>query len=210
MKDDPKNKSLLGAVMVAAVLGSLCCIIPLLFAGAGAAAVVLAGKFAILRPYLLAATGLLLVAGFYFAYRPLKSNCEPGAACAIPANRRRARLGLWLAAVFAVGLTTFPYWSAALVRSVGQKSSPTALQAGVSPVKTTLHVSGMMCDVCAANIENTLRAQAGVRSAHVNFSKSAAEVEYNPSRITLPQIRSVVEKAGYQVKIVKPDTEAGG
>ena len=68
----------------------------------------------------------------------------------------------------------------------------------------------MVCEMCAALVEKELAEQPGVRSAHVQFSESRAEVEYDASRISLPQIRSVMEKAGYHVKVVTPDTEAGG
>ncbi len=201
MKDSAQNKSLLGGVMLAAVMASLCCVIPLLFAGAGVTAILVAEKFAIIRPYLLALTGLLLLAGFYYAYRPIKVACEPGSACATPASRRRARLGIWLATAFAGLFVLSPYWSAALIRSTAQKPNSPALQtAGVPVEKTKLHISNMVCEVCAAVIESDLREQAGVRSARVNFSEAAAEVEYDPSQISLPQIRRVIEKAGDHVE----------
>ena len=194
------EKKVVQGSMLAAVVASLCCIIPLLFAGAGAAAIAVAGKFAAVRPYMLAVTALFFLFGFYFAYRPVKVSCEPGSACATPASRRRARLGLWLATAFAVVLTTIPYWSPAMIRGTAQKSNPTTLQAVGGPVeKATLRISGMVCESCVALIENTLRAQAGVRSARVLFSQSAAEVEFAPSRISLSQIRKLIEKAGYQV-----------
>lgn len=200
MKDSAQSKSLLGGVMLAAVAASLCCVIPLLFAGAGVSAIVVAGKFAIIRPYMLAVAGLLLLAGFYYAYRPLKVACEPGSACATPASRRRARLGIWFATAFAGLFALSPYWSAALIRSAAQTPNSPALQtAGVPVEKTTLRISTMVCEACAAVIESDLREQAGVRSAHVRFSESAVEVEYDPSQVSLAQIRRVIEKVGYHV-----------
>lgn len=190
----------LGASLAAAIGASLCCIIPLVFAGAGVTAMVIADKFAAIRPYFLVVTGLLLLAGFYFAYRPVKVDCEPGAACGTPDSRKRARLGLWLATALALALTTLPYWSAAWIRSTGQKANLSTLQAAGIPIqRTSLRVSGMVCEVCAANIEKTLRTQAGVRSARVSFPQSAAEVEYDPSQVSLSQIRGLIEKAGYQI-----------
>lgn len=186
--------------LLAALAASLCCLIPLLFAGAGVTAILIADKFAAIRPYLLVVTGLLLLAGFYFAYRPGKVNCEPGAACGTPPSRKRTRLGLWLATVFALVLTTLPYWSAALIRSTGPEANLSALQAAGIPItKMTLRVSGMICEVCAANLEKTLRAQAGVRSARVRISQSTAEVEYVPVQVSLGEIQSLIEKAGYRV-----------
>lgn len=198
MKEDVKDKGLLGGVVLAAIAASVCCIGPLLFAGAGVAAIIIADKFAVIRPYLLVVTGILLLAGFYYAYRPNKECCETGSACAIPGNRRRVRIGLWFAAAFAVVLTTFPYWSAAVARRITQQpQNPALVQAGGLPAeKATLRISGMVCEMCALGIENTLRKQPGVRSARVNFSESAAEVEYDASQVSLPQIRSIIEEGG--------------
>lgn len=210
MKEELTNKGLLGGIVLAAVSASLCCTIPLLFAGAGVTAIVVAEKFAAVRPYLLGVTALMLAAGFYYAYR--QRSCEPGGVCAAAAGHRRVRLGLWLATAVAAVLTTFPYWSGAVVRGVVQTSRASSeLQSTAGPLqKTTLQVSGMVCEMCAALVEKELAEQPGVRAAHVQFSESRAEVEYDPSRISLPQIRGVMEKAGYQVKAGAPDTEAGG
>lgn len=198
--ENNKTEGLLGGVVVAAVAASLCCIIPLLFAGAGVTAIVMADKFAVLRPYMLVVTGLLLLAGFYFAYRPVKLDCEPGAACGTPDSRKRARLGLWLATGFAGLLVSFPYWSGALIRSVANKAAPSEISTATIPTsKTTLRLSGMICEGCAAMIENDLLAESGVRSARVHFSESLAEIEYEPGKVSLQQLRRVIERAGYRV-----------
>ena len=212
MEQNMKNNGLLGGVLLAAVTASLCCILPLLFAGAGVTAIVVAEKFAAIRPYMLAVTALLLAAGFYYAYHPGKESCEPGDACATPASRRRARLGLWLATGVALVLTTFPYWSGAVIRGVAQTSQASLdLRATAVPLqKTTLQISGMVCEMCAALIEKELEKQPGVRSARVLFSESRAEVEYDPSAISLSRIRSLIEKAGYQVVVAASDVERNG
>ncbi|MBI4465431.1 MAG: cation transporter [Acidobacteria bacterium] len=209
--EEKKERTLAGGVMLAAVVASLCCVVPLLFAGAGVTAIVIAEKFAVLRPYMLAVTGLLLLAGFYFAYRPAKVACEPGSACATPTSRKRARLAIWFAAGFAGLFALSPYWSAALIRSSAREPNVSALQAAGVPVeKATLHISGMVCEACAASIEKDLRAHKGVRFAQVRFSESAAEVEYDPSQVSLPQIQGVIEKAGYQVVEAGSDLKRKG
>jgi len=202
MEEDTKNKGLLGGIILAALAASLCCTIPLIFAGAGLTAIVVAEKFAAVRPYLLGVTALMLAAGFYYVYRP--RVCEPGGACATQASRRRARLGLWLATVFALVVTTFPYWSGAVVRGGTHTSLASAeLRAAAVPVqKTTLQVSGMFCEMCAALIEKELEKQPGVRSAHIRFAQGEVEVEYEPSKVSLEQLRNIIEKAGYKVASV--------
>ncbi|MBI4460215.1 MAG: cation transporter [Acidobacteria bacterium] len=204
-KNGRKEKMLTGGVVLAAVTASLCCTIPLFFAGAGVTAIIVAEQFAAVRPYLLGVTGLLLAAGFYYGYR--QKSCEPGGVCATPQGRRRVRLGLWLATAFAVVLTTIPYWSPAVVRGMAQTSQASS---AVPVQKATLQISGMFCELCAAGIENSLKAQAGVRSAQVHFSESAAEVEYEPSRVSLPQIQNVIERAGYRVEKIASGSRKKG
>ena len=212
MDENTKNKGLLGGILLAAATASLCCTIPVIFAGAGITAIVVAEKFAAVRPYLLALTTLLLAVAFYYAYRPVKESCEPGNVCATPTNRLRTRLGLWLATGFALVVTTFPYWSGTVIRGVTYTSQASSdLRAAAAPLqKTTLQVAGMFCEMCAALIEKELEKQPGVRSAHVRFAQGMVEVEYEPSKISLEQLRSVIEKAGYRVaELASPRREEG-
>ena len=68
-----------GAV-VAAVLSSVCCWLPLALIAFGVSAGGVSGFFEIYRPHLLGATGLLLAAGFYLVYFR-KEQCAPDIAC---------------------------------------------------------------------------------------------------------------------------------
>jgi len=66
--------------------------------------------------------------------------------------------------------------------------------------KKTLSVTGMSCSACAARIERELAATGGIRSAVVNFSLEELTVEYDPGRIGLPEVESIVAKLGYGVR----------
>lgn len=110
----------LGAVG-AALLGSLCCIGPLLFVTFGVGAG-LASTFEPLRPVF----GVLMAAGlgvgFYTVYgrKPTvevaaDDCCAPGSACAVPRNRTRDKVWLWSATILAALLWSFPAWSKLLV-----------------------------------------------------------------------------------------------
>ncbi len=109
----------LGAIG-AALLASLCCIGPLLFVTLGVGAG-LASAFEPLRPVFTVATVALLAVGFYVVYgkRPVAvthdAACAHDEACAIPRNRTRDRVLLWVATVVAFVLLTFPQWSLLLV-----------------------------------------------------------------------------------------------
>jgi mercuric ion transport protein len=78
------------------------------FAGVGSAA--FGAAFEPYRPYMIAVTVLLLGFAFYQAYRSQEAECAPGESCAVPENRRRQRRLLWIVAVVAMLLLTFPYY----------------------------------------------------------------------------------------------------
>lgn len=99
-----------GLGAVAAAAGSaLCCAGPVVAVSLGVSGAGLAA-FEPYRPYFLALTAAALVFGFWLLDREEKAACEPGKPCSDPAVRRRMKVGLWVATVFAVVLATFPSW----------------------------------------------------------------------------------------------------
>jgi mercuric ion transport protein len=110
--------------VTAAFLGSLCCAGPLLFVTLGVGAG-LASTFEPLRPVFAVLMILLFGRAFYSVYgrraRPAKvdqgdsSIAGAETACAVPRDRRRERVILWLAALLALVLWTFAAWSRWLV-----------------------------------------------------------------------------------------------
>ena len=109
---ESKSSSLVMAGSVfAAILASFCCILPIVFALTGLTVVGASAAFAAWRPYLLTVTFGLLAVGFYYAYRPAKTQCAPGSACAMPATKRSGRVVLWLTTAAVVAFALFPYYS---------------------------------------------------------------------------------------------------
>ncbi len=96
--------------LLAAAGASVCCVLPVVVAFAGVGSAAFGAMFEPYRPYMIGATVLLLGFAFYRAYRPQQAECAPGESCAVPENRRRQRLLLWIVAVVAVLLLTFPYY----------------------------------------------------------------------------------------------------
>ncbi len=107
---DRARLSALGAVG-AAIGSALCCAGPLIAVTLGLSGAGIAALFEPLRPYFLAAAGLLLAWGFFAAYRPEREACAPGASCASPVARRQLKRWLWTASGVVVLLATFPWWS---------------------------------------------------------------------------------------------------
>jgi mercuric ion transport protein len=104
----------------AALLASVCCIGPLVFAALGVgvgATGFLAGTAGLLkgllpyRPAFIGLTILLLGISFYLAYRKPKSAvCSPGEACASGTRSGVNRAWFWVMATFAMVLILAPYW----------------------------------------------------------------------------------------------------
>lgn len=115
--------------MVAAVLASFCCILPIVFALTGLTVIGASALFAEWRPSLLVATFGLLGFGFYFSYRPARSDCTSGV-CTMPAPKRSGHLMLWLATAAVVAFAAFPYFSyqAGLQSSCSHKATPRLLE----------------------------------------------------------------------------------
>lgn len=105
--------------LVAALLASVCCIGPLVFAALGVgvgATAFLAGTAGFLkallpyRPFFVGLTGLLLGIGFYAAYRKAPAICAAGTSCsAVEASGANRKL-LWIMTGFAIVLVLAPYW----------------------------------------------------------------------------------------------------
>ena len=77
---------------------------------------------------------------------------------------------------------------------------------GVHTATAELALTGMTCANCAANIERTLNSKVpGVVSASVNFASERALVTYIPAAVTVADMASAIEAAGYGV-IIPGDT----
>jgi copper chaperone CopZ len=200
---ESRSSSLFAAGSVfAAVVASLCCILPIVFAVAGVSIVGAFALFAAWRPYLLVLTFGLLGLGFYFAYRPSKEQCAPGSVCAIPTAKRRGRMMLWVASGGVVLFAAFPYYSGPVAEfllsndSVGAASRP----AKPAVAHATFGIDGMDCAACARAVESKLKAVPGVRKAMVSYERKRADVEYDPGSAKQPQLEKAIEDAGYRVR----------
>ena len=70
-------------------------------------------------------------------------------------------------------------------------------KAGVSRV--TLNIGGMTCAACVSHVGNALREVDGVLFASVNLATEQATVEYVPGQASLPDMKVMVNDAGYTV-----------
>ncbi|TRZ91928.1 MAG: heavy metal translocating P-type ATPase [Methanosarcinales archaeon] len=86
---------------------------------------------------------------------------------------------------------------------------PVTKQKSGASTTITLKISGMTCAACAANIEKVLKKNKGVESVAVNFSLAKAQVEYDPSLVSVADMISAIEGIGYTAsrKVDKKESE---
>ena len=176
-----KERVFFGASLLAAVVASLCCILPIVFALGGFAIVGASTFFESLRPYFLTGTFALLGVGFYLAYRKPKQACDPSSACARPPVNRLGRIALWIATAFVIAFAAFPYYSGAVANFLLSDGSVNASSA--QRASTIRHVSfavrGMYCPACAKSVQTKLMNLSGVRKATVSYQQGRVEVDYD-------------------------------
>lgn len=59
-------------------------------------------------------------------------------------------------------------------------------------------VGGMSCGGCAQTVQQALSALDGVIAARVNHADGKAQIHFEPSRVSVPQIQEAIRNAGYQ------------
>ncbi|MBI5567710.1 MAG: heavy-metal-associated domain-containing protein [Chloroflexi bacterium] len=59
-----------------------------------------------------------------------------------------------------------------------------------------LSVQGLGCPNCAARVRNSLLALKGITEAEVDHLTGTADVEFNPSLVTIPALCEAVARAG--------------
>ncbi len=63
----------------------------------------------------------------------------------------------------------------------------------------TLGVSGMTCGGCVRSVTNVLKGVEGVARAEVSLEQQRAEVEFDPQKVNVDQLKLAIEDAGYEV-----------
>lgn len=160
-----------GGALVAAILSSACCWLPLAAIGLGASSAGLGAFFEAWRGPLWLLTTALLVAAFYLAYRA--PRCAHDEACEIPHRgvRRLNRGLLWLTTVLVAAFALFPGYVAAFTGGGGAAAEAAPTQTAVSYL-----VEGMTCAGCEAHTREAIEGVPGVTSVAVSYRDGRAEV----------------------------------
>lgn len=67
--------------------------------------------------------------------------------------------------------------------------------------KVVINISGMHCASCAANIELAFKRVEGVTNAQVNFASEKIYIEFNPDKLNIQDLISIIIKSGYKASI---------
>jgi copper chaperone CopZ len=197
--ESKSSSMVMGGSIFAAILASFCCILPIVFGLTGLSLVGASAAFAAWRPYLLTATFGLLAAGFYFAYRPAKTECAPGSACAMPVTKRSGRVVLWLTTVAVVAFALFPYYSGAVAQAVVGTSRLSNTVGSTTLAKVTFQIPDMDCPACAVVLSASLRKVPGVADAKLDVDSRKAVVTYDPAAQNVPALEKVISDAGFHI-----------
>ncbi len=99
--------------VLAAILTSSCCIVPLVLVTLGASGAWI-GNLTVLEPYkpiFATVTFVFLSFGFWQVYRKPSVPCEEGSYCATPASDRIAKGALWTATILVFLALTIDFWA---------------------------------------------------------------------------------------------------
>lgn len=70
---------------------------------------------------------------------------------------------------------------------------------GMTIKRTAIKIGGMHCAGCANSIQSSVGTLEGVRKCEVNLASEKALLEFDPSRVGMPEIEKAVQRAGYRV-----------
>jgi len=186
----------LGSIL-AAVVASACCWLPLLLLSLGVSAAGVSSKFEPMRPYFLTLTGVLLAAGFYFAYRPAQA-CSPESGCEEPRPRMRSfqRLMLWAGTLMVIAFSFLPKYIAQL-----SPADDTPAQSAADGESLSFYVEGMSCEGCIVNVRESLKTVPGVLNSSVEYPSGQVTVQYAADQKPSPgQLAEAIDQAGYTFK----------
>jgi Cu+-exporting ATPase len=85
-----------------------------------------------------------------------------------------------------------------MIKLINLKRAITDAGYNVIDEKVSIKIGGMTCAMCVKTIENALNKLDGVIEVHVNLSAEKAFITYNPTVISVSDIRKAIEDAGYK------------
>lgn len=207
-----RGKALVGGAMAAGFLASLCCVGPLVFVLLGLGAFGIGTFLESARPFLMAASILMLAIAFYRTYIRRTEKCGSEEACARNRSSRASRMVLWIASIAVLGFALLPYVAGPFAAKISERktaneqnsksasqlaSSAAAVSANGTEV-ATFKVEGMTCVSCETTIRLALERSPGVLRADVSYADGVARVDYDPHKTSPDKLREAISNTGYK------------
>lgn len=70
-------------------------------------------------------------------------------------------------------------------------------------IKQQFTIQGMHCSSCSLDIDFDLEDLEGVESAKTSYARQKSEVSFDPQKVSVKEIISLVEKKGYKMTPLK-------
>lgn len=191
-----------GGSVLAAILSSACCWLPLVLIAFGVSAAGVAGFFEAYRLYFITGALVFLSFGFYTVYFR-RATCAPDFDCAAPNRRLRAvnRIMLWTATGLVGAFVFFPNYVGYLFAA---PTSQSALAPDVPLATAKFRIEGMTCDGCATGLRAALAKLPDVASVEVDYPTKTAVVRYAAgSPRAADQVVEAMIAAGYATTLLE-------
>lgn len=194
-----KGSSILGGGLVAALLGSLCCITPVLALIAGTSS--FAATFSWLepaRPYLAGVT--IAVLGFAWYQKLFPKKESPECTCETDPKTTsfwQTKSFLGIITFLALTILSFPQYAHVFYPHKEKQ----VILVDESHFKTVeFEISGMTCQGCAEHVMYEVGKVLGVIRTIASYERANAIVEFDDTKTSDTEIEDAINKTGYKVE----------
>lgn len=198
------DKKAIGLGLKAGIVGSLCCIIPLILIIFGLASVSVVLKFVSYKPYFIALSIIFLVGSLWYFFK--KKKC-----CSLEDKSSRkwfvgTAIGIHLLTFLILLYVLMPTISPFLYNLFSGTTEASIVNNFSDLRQFTLKISGMTCSGCAVGIKYNLENLPGVTKAEVSFYQGRAAITYDADKISSKEILEseiFSNSSPYQAKIIE-------
>jgi copper chaperone CopZ len=201
------NKNLGVTVLLTALSTSLCCITPVLALIAGTSG--LASTFSWLtpfRPYLIGLTLLVLAFAWFQKLKPQMTDKD----CCDAADKPKfvsSKKFLGIVTVLAIGLLAFPYYASAFFPKQNNSGKQIIIVDKANIQTFQGKIKDIECKACELHIKQEVNKLPGILQCDVSYENSNAVIEFDSSKVSAQQIKSVINSTGYPATEIKIKTQ---
>jgi mercuric ion transport protein len=186
------------AGILSAVLGSICCVGPLLLIalGLGTGAAII-GRY----HWIFIGTAIVVLVWAWTKHFREKAQC----ACE---HRAMYGRGMSLLALIVASAVVVAF-AALNISSYAFPGSPAPVSQSISSSfqRVVIPVEGMSCATCEVAVRSALKRVNGVEAAHVSVATKNATIDYDPAKTNPEQLVAAINSTGYHATL--PHAESG-